>query len=159
MEEHAIDVQHEDQRPATWQHIHTVRELMTECVTRLLGRALVHDQSKLHEPEASVFDEYTPRLSGLTYGSPEYRECLLGMKPALDHHYAHNSHHPEHYELGVDGMCLLDVLEMLCDWKAATLRHDDGDLDKSIAHNVVRFGISTQVESLLRNTASRMGWL
>ena len=32
----------------------------------------------------------------LTYGSDEYKACLTEMKPALDHHYAANRHHPEH---------------------------------------------------------------
>jgi hypothetical protein len=44
------------------------------------------------------------------------------MKPAIQHHYKANSHHPEFYDNGVEGMSLFDVLEMLLDWKAATER-------------------------------------
>ena len=54
---------------------------------------------------------------------------------------------------------LLDVIEMLCDWKAATMRHADGDLGKSIRINAERYGFGPEIEALLRNTAHRMGWL
>jgi len=39
----------------------------------------------------------TPKLAGSTYGSEEYKAFLGQMKPALDHHYAVNDHHPEHF--------------------------------------------------------------
>ena len=61
------------------------------------------DNSKLESPEKELFDEYTPKLKDCTYGSDEYKEFLKGLKVALDHHYANNSHHPEHYENGVNG--------------------------------------------------------
>jgi len=74
------------------------------------------------------------------------------MKPAVDHHYEMNRHHPEHFADGIDGMNLLDIVEMLCDWKAATLRHKDGDLRKSIETNAVRFKISPQLKRIILNT-------
>jgi hypothetical protein len=56
-------------------------------------------------------------------------------------------------------MSLLDVIEMLADWKAATERHADGDLDRSITHNPERFGYGDEIERLLRSTAIELGWL
>ena len=76
-------------------HIETVRNLLNVAIKDLLRRGELHDQSKLQSPEVEVFEEYTPKLRDLTYGSDEYKEALAGMKPALDHHYAHNSHHPD----------------------------------------------------------------
>lgn len=96
--------------------------------------------------------EFTPKLKGSDYGSEEYKGFLREMKPALDHHYANNRHHPEHFEHGVGGMNLIDVLEMLLDWKAATLRHGTGDIEASPAINKKRFGISDQLASILLNT-------
>ncbi len=58
----------------------------------LVVRGFVHDQSKLEEPEKSLFDQYTPKLAGMTYGSDDYVECLKQLQPALKHHYAANSH-------------------------------------------------------------------
>lgn len=142
----------------TLQHIATVRYFM-ELVTQFLhDRADKHDASKLEAPEKEAYDVLTPRLRGLTYGSDEYRACLREMKPAIQHHYENNTHHPEHYPNGVTGFDLLDLVEMLCDWKAASLRHADGDILASIEHNVTRFGLEPQVASILRNTVVRMGW-
>lgn len=148
-----------DSRPDTWRHIHTVQAKLNYVVDLLRIRAHVHDQSKLVEPEVSVFDEYTPKLKGSTYGSDEYKSFLAGMGDGLKHHYAANSHHPEHYPDGIHGMCLLDLIEMLADWKAATERHDDGDLARSIEINRERFGYGDEIATLLRLTAERLGWI
>ena len=75
------------------------------------------------------------------------------MGPALAHHYANNRHHPEHHKNGVDDMTLIDVLEMLIDWKAASERHNDGNILKSIEKNADRFGLSPQLVKILENTA------
>lgn len=58
----------------------------------------------------------------------------------------------------LEGFDLLDLVEMLCDWKAATERHADGDIMKSLEINEGRFHISPQVMSILRNTVNRLGW-
>lgn len=141
----------------TQKHIHTVGSLIHNFVNDLLYRADMHDYSKLQEPEASVFEVMTERLKGSTYGSPEYAAMLAEMKPALDHHYANNRHHPEFHKDGVKGMSLLDLVEMLLDWKAATLRHADGDIRKSIEINHKRFGFSEETKAILLNTVEEMG--
>lgn len=136
----------------TYKHIQTVQRLLFKCIEDLSNRQLLHDQSKLQSPEVETFEEYTPKLAKSTYGSEEYKQFLKEMKPALDHHYANNTHHPEHFSDGIKGMNLLDVLEMLCDWKAATLRHNDGDIRKSIEINQKRFGYSDEFKKILINT-------
>ena len=143
----------------TLKHIRRVQELLGLLVADLVRRAAVHDASKLESPEAEVFEEFTAKLRGCTYGSDEYKGFLAAMKPALDHHYAANPHHPEHHPDGVRGMSLLDVVEMLADWKAATERHADGSLAKSIELNQKRFGYGDELKAILANTAKAMGWL
>ena len=142
----------------TLKHIDTVRHFLRGVIEDLQYRAEHHDASKLESPEKEAYDLLTPRLAGLTYGSDEYRASLREMKPAIDHHYAHNSHHPEHWPNGVADFDLLDLVEMLCDWKAASLRHADGNILASIEHNVGRFALDPQIASILRNTVTRMGW-
>ena len=143
-----------DSTADTLKHIKRVSELLSRFAAELLERGICHDASKLHSPEKEAFDEFTPKLAGTTYGSKEYRDSLAGLKPALDHHYAYNSHHPEYYENGIDGMSLVDLLEMLIDWKAASERHNDGDIYKSIDINEGRFGISPQLKAILVNTVN-----
>jgi hypothetical protein len=50
-------------------------------------------------------------------------------------------------------MNLIDLVEMLCDWKAASERHNDGNIRKSIEINASRFTISPQLVKILENTA------
>lgn len=147
-----------DSQADTLKHIKRVSELLTEASIELIRRANRHDDSKLQEPEKSLFDEMTPKLAGSTYGSDDYKEFLQQLKPALDHHYKENSHHPEHYQNGVNDMNLFDVIEMFFDWKAATERHNDGDLQKSIEINKGRFEMSEQLVSIFHNTADHLGY-
>ena len=90
------------------------------------------------------------------YGSEEYKESLAGLKPALDHHYAHSRHHPEHFSKGINDMNLVDIMEMLCDWKAAGERQRDGNLLKSIELNAQRFGYDDQLKQIFINTAKML---
>lgn len=137
---------------ATMRHIERVRNLLNRMIAELLRRGEAHDQSKLQPPEVEVFTEFTPKLATSTFGSPEYEGFKKAMAPALAHHYANNSHHPEHYKNGIDDMNLLDVLEMLVDWKAASERHNDGNIRKSIEKNADLFRISPQLARIMENT-------
>lgn len=137
----------------TFRHIERVRNLLNLFVGDLLRRAERHDQSKLESPEVEMFTEFTPKLAASTYGSVEYEGFRKAMGPALDHHYANNSHHPEHYKNGIDDMSLLDVLEMLADWKAASERHNNGNILTSIEVNSSRFKINPQLVRIMENTA------
>lgn len=146
-----------DSKADTLQHIKRVNELLMTAASELLIRASKHDNSKLKIPEKELFDEFTPKLKKCTYGSDEYKEFLNELKVALEHHYRENSHHPEHFERGINGFDLFDLIEMFFDWKAATERHNDGDIRKSIEINKKRFGISEQICDIFRNTIDKMG--
>ncbi len=178
----------------TTRHVDTVQKNIRKMEELLADRADLHDASKLCEQELPLFQELTPKLKSLTYGSPEYKEALKQLKPALDHHYECNRHHPEHFgssgiknlkpstveklkeklgrvldEFGLKGavevdiipavmqggineMNLIDLMEMICDWAAATKRHEDGCLMDSLVANRDRFGISPQLSRILKNT-------
>lgn len=147
-----------DSTQDTLAHIRMVQDLISEFTKRLTKRGIDHDASKLLEPEKSAFDENTQKLRGLTYGSPEYKASLDAMRPAIDHHQKSNSHHPEFYENGINGMSLLDLVEMCLDWRAAGMRHADGCFAKSVEHNRKRFQMSDQLAEIFLNTKKEMGW-
>lgn len=147
-----------DSRHDTLPHIARVQELMAELCERLALRAELHDASKLVEPEKSAFDAHAPERSRCVYGSEKYNGHLAELQAALVHHYAHNSHHPEHYRDGVDGMSLLDLIEMFCDWKAASEKHRNGSLARSIQINRERFQLSEQLLRVFENTRRELGW-
>jgi Family of unknown function (DUF5662) len=144
----------------TTAHINRVRFLLGQCAIRLLERGSRHDASKLEQPEKSTFDAVGNRLPVITYGGKEYRQSLAELKVALDHHYLHNSHHPEHYPNGIDGMSLFDLIEMLMDWKAASERHPgEMNIARSIEVSSQRFSVGEQLEQIFVNTAKEIGWI
>ncbi len=135
-----------DSRPDTHEHIAVVRGQMLWVATDLMERAHKHDDS----------NEYTPKLRDSTYGSDEYKSFLEGMGKGLKHHYEYNDHHPEHFGDGIHEMNLMQIVEMLCDWRAAVQRHADGDIRKSIDINAERFGYGDEIKNLLLNTVEAM---
>ncbi len=151
-----LTVEEQATNAVTLEHIQIVRNNLSLFIKELLDRAAKHDLSKLEHPEVEFFKDKTPHLSTSTYGSKEYegfRKPDNGvLAPALKHHYAKNRHHPEHWPSGVDDMNLIDVVEMLCDWAAATTRHHDGNLQRSIEVNTERFHLSPQLVRILENT-------
>jgi hypothetical protein len=143
-----------DSRPDILTHIHQVRDRLEVFATELLRRGSVHDASKFSDAEKPAFDLVTPLLRGVTYGSPEYQALEDRVRPALEHHYQHNSHHPEFYgNQGIAGMDLFDVVEMVCDWIASVAGRPGGDLN--LTYNLENFGIDSQLASILANTLER----
>jgi hypothetical protein len=141
-----------DSRNDTLEHIQKVIKFMNEFSNEVKERGLYHDNSKLESPEKEIFDEYTPKLKDCTYGSEEYKSYLKEMKVALNHHYKNNRHHAEFFENGIHDMTLIDLIEMIADWKAASMRHNDGDIMKSIEINQNRFGYGDELRQILINT-------
>lgn len=140
----------------TLKHIQKVRENIMKLVFELDDRAQKHDKSKLESPEREIFAEVpATELAKCRYASPEYHSLLDKLKPALDHHYAKNRHHPNHFVNGIEEMDLVDLLEMLCDWLAATERNKDGNIHNSIKINTQRHNISPQLSKILSNTVNR----
>ena len=141
-----------DSKQETLGHIKRVQEISFQISEEIMKRGFEHDKSKLEEPEKTLFDEMTPKLKDSTYGSPEYFSYLEKLKPALDHHYRVNSHHPENHEKGFAGMTLIDIIETFCDWKSSSERHLSGDFKKSIEINATRFKMDPQLVQIFENT-------
>lgn len=145
--------------PVTMKHIARVRELLNEAAVTLFNRGDAHDRSKFDPIEQGPLDEMQRLIDAegqAPYGSDEYKRRTALLGPMLEHHYANNSHHPEHYENGVSGMDLFDLVEMFFDWKAASERGEESSM--GISHSVKRFGIEPQLASILQNTADRLGF-
>ncbi|MFW6242670.1 MAG: DUF5662 family protein [bacterium] len=147
-----------DSTQDTLKHIETINILLEKIIVELNNRCINHDKSKLQSPEKEAFDIYTPKLKDVTYGSDKYKQYLAELDIALKHHYSHNRHHPEHFENGINGMTLIDIIEMLADWKAATLRHNDGSIIKSLEINKKRFNLSDDLYIIMLNTVKYLEW-
>jgi hypothetical protein len=147
-----------DSTKETKDHIRRVHDLLFSAGYDLQKRGRNHDASKLEEPEKSLFDAEAGTIDTLEYGTPEYKASCDRLKPALEHHYANNSHHPQYYEDGVNGMNLFDIVEMFFDWKASGERTKGGNIYKSIDINAERHGVSKQMRKILINTANYLGY-
>jgi hypothetical protein len=117
---------------------------------RLERRAATHDDSKINDPiEKAMFDRWTPEIRNTTFGTDEYKQALDGMGEGVKRHYQANRHHPEHYENGVNGMTLIDVMEMLTDWMAVA---QSKNTRVDLKHAAERFGLSDQLVRIMINT-------
>lgn len=140
----------------TLKHIHTVREGLYAIILELEERIKLHDLSKLQSPEQEIFGKYHELLAQTDYNSEDYTQLLEKVKPAIDHHYSKNRHHPEYHANGVNDMNLVDIMEMLVDWKSSSDRNKNGNLRISIDKNAERFNISPQLKQILINTLKEL---
>lgn len=103
-------------------HIAEVQGYLSEVTADLIQRGIAHDLSKYEEVEFDSFVETRPRFKNANYGTPEYKAITEEIRPAIDHHYSVNRHHTKFFKTGFAGMNLIDILEMLADWRAASRR-------------------------------------
>ena len=134
-------------------HITLIQKVFNETIIpELQKRSENHDKSKLSSPEREMYDEYIPKLKETPFGSKEYVKVRKEMeKTALQHHFQENRHHPEHFENGISDMTIVDVVEMFCDWYAASLRSDTSFLD-GLMFNKNKFKMSDELYEIFLNT-------
>lgn len=131
-------------------NIHMVIE--DYLIPALRVRSINHDMTKLEEPEKSCYDKYIPYLKKYKYGTPEYLQVRQNMqKEGLDHHYAANRHHIEHFNGDISKMNLIDLFEMFADHYASSMLSDTGYVEGE-KKNAERYGYSDQLYSILMNT-------
>ena len=136
-------------------HRSRVSEFCQYFSSNILYRGETHDYSKMLSPEKEMFKRFD--LKDTEYGTDEYMERLEVMKKeGLNHHYASNRHHPEHFENGIRDMTLIDLVEMLCDWLSAMERQGTVNIDESLYYCKERFDIGDELYSILLNTVKEM---
>lgn len=148
-----------DSTQTTINHINVVRENLARFVVQLIQRGEIHDDTKLRDPEKTLLDamEYVNVNEGnAPYGSPEYIKRTAILKPMLKHHYAAWRHHPEFHPNGVNSMNLVDIVEVISDWQAASQRNKEPEMNITAACE--RYGINEQLKQIFINTAEMMGW-
>lgn len=98
---------------------------MFDVSLQLAQRAVLHDQSKLYEPEYVPYVWRVYRTEWLRNNKQDQRFFVFysdhtldqAIRDAVVHHVTHNRHHPE-WHLDPDEMSLVDIGEMVCDWYA-----------------------------------------
>lgn len=150
----------------TRKHQQWVGEQLIKSAKLLLDRAITHDESKFSEIERKSYVDPVWELNtrNVEYGCEEYKALTKRMGEGWQHHIAHNMHHPENVPLTSPefahdpfaGMTLFDLMEMLCDWIAASKRRGNAP-NLPIERFRKDFGLSQQLECILNNTLGRMG--
>ena len=135
-------------------HKQRISEYLNFALLELNKRNAEHDLSKLTEIEMNGFKTIFPKKKHTSYYSNEYKEALQSLQPSIEHHYKNNSHHPEHFSNGINGMNLLDLIEMICDWVSAMETDNEEEINKNLQVNKRRFEIDEQLFSVLKNTVS-----
>ena len=140
-------------------HIGEVQEAIEIVAGQLHQRGIAHDRTKLQELEFDTFVSTRPKFKKANYGTPEYQECIELAKPGVDHHYANNRHHTGFHKNGIDDMTLIDVIEMICDWKAAARRSPDKNLEDTLEYAFNKYEIGEQLARMILNTLSELKWI
>ncbi|QBD78902.1 hypothetical protein EPA93_24130 [Ktedonosporobacter rubrisoli] len=136
-------------------HKQRVAGYMQIVANELFKRATGHDNSKFSEEEFELYEKAFPELQKHAYGSSEFKAALDTIKPAIQHHYAVNDHHPEFFEQGISQMNLIQIIEMMCDWIAASER-SQRDFLQGLEMNKERFHIDDQLFGALKNTVMKI---
>ena len=136
-----------------YHHKFIVLGFLNTIIQELTQRGQAHDQSKFDEDE---FPHLVAALEDITkypFGTPEYDAMRLKHQRVFAVHHSKNRHHPEHFANGVEDMTAVDLIEMLVDWKAASMREKDGSIEKSIKLGAEKYNIHPQLIKILENTA------
>jgi hypothetical protein len=142
-------------------HRQRVFNLMSRLSQEVMRRGNDHDESKLGPEELPHYIATIDEFEQHAYGSDGYHKAKESLGPAVLHHYKHNRHHPEHFGGDIGKMNLVDLLEMLADWKSATQNHPEkpGNMAKSISLAVDKYKISPELSRILYNTAIDFGMI
>lgn len=118
-----------------------------------------HDLSKLESPEKECYDKYIPLLRTAKYGTPKYNQFRKEMQEeGLDHHYACNRHHPEHFPNGIMDMDFFDFIEHVVDCYAASMVSDTSFVD-GLHLNKDKYNYPDVVVQMLENMETRLTFL
>ena len=138
-------------------HITLVREALLSISQNLEKQMLRHDLSKFYEDEFFGFTQINRVAREHKYGSPEYQASLRAVEPnPIKLHYSRNSHHPEHYKNGIDDMSLIDIIEMVADWYAASLTYGQTSFEESLEISIKRFNLSPEQIYLVKLIANEI---
>jgi hypothetical protein len=139
-------------------HVSEVSENLETIASELRKRGVAHDRTKFHALEFDAFVSTREMFKKASYGTPEYQACVDAVRPAVDHHHENNRHHTGFHPNGVNDMTLIDLAEMIADWKAAERRSPDRKLNDTLAYAFNKYGVGEQLGKILRNTLAALGW-
>ena len=140
-------------------HKQSVKVGIQRIIDELADRAEKHDDDKF---ETEVFDSFYNALDkfiNTKFGERNWELAMDEIGDSLFKHYSASPHHAQHYENGINGTNLLDLIEMMVDWKSASNSYGDSSFEESLRVQKKRFGIDDQLYGILTNTAIKLGYM
>ena len=141
-----------DFKEKLFKHIEGVQNYLKTIGLIITTRGYEHDSSKVSDEEYKYF-KMANSIDRNQFKT--YEEYLDYVKPTLDkglkHHYEYNRHHPEHFDNGVNDMTLIDIIEMIIDWKVS-IEQNGKKLEDEIGYNFDKYNISDQLKKIIMNT-------
>lgn len=131
-----------------------VRTYLLRLAHRLEERALTHDLSKFQLDEFAGFVKINQIARERPLDSPEYKASTQAEAVRL--HWSRNSHHPEFYPGGISEMSLLDLVEMVIDWWAASETYNQTTLAESLPIQRERFKMTKEQYRLIQLIAEEI---
>ena len=114
-------------------HRNMVNYALNEMADELRTRGRVHDLSKLQYDEFVGYIGINVAARQYEFGSDELKAAIAEQGDSVRLHYRRNQHHPEWYD-SPDSMTLMNVIEMVIDWWAASMAYggnSKGDVRRS----------------------------
>jgi len=123
--------------------VKVVQHLLASSQIALLNRQLNHDSTKLENPEW--------RRVLYKFDKEQFPMSDKDLEQAQHHHYAHNRHHPQRFENGVDDMHIIDIVEMIIDW-IGDAYCDKEDPIEAVKRKSEKYNINPQLMNIFLNT-------
>lgn len=126
-------------------HRIAVQRHLRRISQQIEARIVEHDSSKFQEDEFEGFVEINIVARTHPYGSQEYKDSI-SHNNAVELHRQRNRHHPEYHQTGVEDMTLVELIEMVCDWKAASETYGQTSFQESLSIQAKRFNLTPEQE-------------
>lgn len=134
------------------EHKENVKKRMLFLAQEIIKRAEEHDNSKLESPELKWLIEMD-KEPPVEYGCPEYFEKMKRWEKFFKHHYEANRHHPKHFgDIGVYGMTIVDLAELMCDVTSYIQELHAFQAAKIVEEQGERFDMDEGITQILINT-------
>lgn len=102
------------------------KEGFIEDANELRKRAIIHDNSKILNKDE--FRALTGIINDKSCLKDSSSKLSSFKQDAIELHWQHNEHHPEHFE-NVEDMPRLARMEMVCDWAARSIQYNTNLLE------------------------------
>lgn len=138
------------------QHICNVRKYLSYFSRIVYNRGVEHDQSKLMEPELSLWKKMDeePRYPYSIDPNSEYQKKLERHKTVFELHWRNNRHHPEHFHGWYTEMDLVDLIEFMCDNISYKQNLTFEECERLIKDQCARYNFPDILQNILLNTLS-----